>query len=344
MARVQRYKLDDPDIDLSPAIAPDPLDLRVSLADDHPLGRQSHLAADRHGRCRLPRERRVDVPRRQPAFSYRGAMRPANWRRPWAQDGRTSMLAHRLDEAGLIVRVREPSDERSTLLALIPRGRRSESGSCCRPSSMSTRCSPTESEEDTTTLKRLLSPSARDAMWMQQAPRKRIEPGRPVTCGGGHADLPVGGRPAGGAPAEEPSPGDRRATECASGTLEIWSVRSPGDSFYRVRRLPGGHVRVTGCGSSPRTPYGSATRSGCGTMGTNASGRLPRHHQARRRCRGHRVLASQRALPPPPREEAVTVAVRARGAGRPTKRERRSIDKLLGRPVAEGQPRQAHPE
>jgi len=37
--------------------------------------------------------------------------------------------------------------------------------------------------------------------------------------------------------------------------------------------------------------------------------------------------------PPPPREETVAVAVRDRGAGRPTKRERRSIEKLLGRPT-----------
>lgn len=35
--------------------------------------------------------------------------------------------------------------------------------------------------------------------------------------------------------------------------------------------------------------------------------------------------------PPPPREEVAHVATRDRGAGRPTKRERRDIEKLRGR-------------
>jgi ribosome-associated heat shock protein Hsp15 len=34
--------------------------------------------------------------------------------------------------------------------------------------------------------------------------------------------------------------------------------------------------------------------------------------------------------PPPPREERVLVAVRERGAGRPTKKDRRDIERLLG--------------
>lgn len=178
MARVQRYELDDPDIDLSPAIAPDPLDLRVSLAAiihwaDSLTLRLTVMAA-------------VDFPVNDVSMflvvnqlSYRGAMRPSELAEALGT-GRANLskIAHRLDEAGLIVRVREPSDERSTLLALTPRGREIGERIMLQAQQHVDTMLADWSEEDTTTLKRLLSRLARDAMWMQQAPRKRIEPNR----------------------------------------------------------------------------------------------------------------------------------------------------------------------
>ena len=113
----------------------------------------------------------------------------------------------------------------------------------------------------------------------------------------------------------------------------IWSVRLARTRSAASAACRAGHVRVNG----DRVKPAHAVRAG---------------DEVRLRGEGReRVVVVQQVItkrvsapvaaacyidnspPPPPREEAVPVAVRDRGAGRPTKRERRSIDKLLGRPA-----------
>jgi ribosome-associated heat shock protein Hsp15 len=113
----------------------------------------------------------------------------------------------------------------------------------------------------------------------------------------------------------------------------IWSVRLARTRSAASVACRAGHVRVNGVRVKPA----HAVRAG---------------DEVRLRYEGRervvvvqqvitkRVSASAAAAcyidnspPPPPREEAVPVAARDRGAGRPTKRERRSIEKLLGRPA-----------
>jgi len=113
----------------------------------------------------------------------------------------------------------------------------------------------------------------------------------------------------------------------------IWSVRLTRTRSTASGACRAGHVRVNGVRVKPA----HAVRAG---------------DEVRLRYEGReRVVVVQRVISkragasvaagcyidnsplPPPREEAVAVAARDRGTGRPTKRERRSIEKLLGRPT-----------
>ena len=115
----------------------------------------------------------------------------------------------------------------------------------------------------------------------------------------------------------------------------IWSVRLARTRSAASVACRAGHVRVNGVRVKPA----HAVRAGDEV-------RLRGDRRERvvvvQQVISKRVSASAAAAcyidnspPPPPREEAVPVAVRDRGAGRPTKRERRSIERLLGRSAAE---------
>ena len=111
----------------------------------------------------------------------------------------------------------------------------------------------------------------------------------------------------------------------------IWSVRLIRTRSAASGACRAGHVRVNGVRVKPA----HAVRAG---------DEVRLHYEGR-----DRVVVVQRVItkragasvaaecyidnspPPPPREEAVAVAARDRGAGRPTKRERRSMEKFLGR-------------
>jgi ribosome-associated heat shock protein Hsp15 len=113
----------------------------------------------------------------------------------------------------------------------------------------------------------------------------------------------------------------------------IWSVRLASTRSGASAACRAGHVRVNGVRVKPA----HLVRAG---------------DEVRLRVgRRDRVVVVQRVIskrvgapaaaecfvdnspPLPPREEVAAVAVRDRGTGRPTKRERRSIEKLLGRPT-----------
>lgn len=113
----------------------------------------------------------------------------------------------------------------------------------------------------------------------------------------------------------------------------IWSVRLTKTRSIASDACRGGHVRVNGVRAKPA----QAVRVGDEV-------RL-RHDGRERVVVISRIIAKRvgapvaaecyidKSPPPPPREVSVAVAVRDRGTGRPTKRERRSIERLFGRPT-----------
>jgi len=112
----------------------------------------------------------------------------------------------------------------------------------------------------------------------------------------------------------------------------IWSVRLTRTRSAASSACRAGHVRVNGIRVKPA----HAVRAG---------DEVRLHYEGRERVVVVQRVITKRAgapvaagcyidnSPPPPREEAVVMGARDRGTGRPTKRERRRIEKLLGRPT-----------
>ncbi|MEV4289377.1 RNA-binding S4 domain-containing protein [Nonomuraea bangladeshensis] len=111
----------------------------------------------------------------------------------------------------------------------------------------------------------------------------------------------------------------------------IWSVRLTKTRSVASDACRGGHVRVNGVRVKPAhvVRVGDEVR-----LRHDGRERIVVVSKIITKRVGAPVAAEcyvDKSPPPPPREQAGPVAVRDRGAGRPTKRERRSIEKLFGR-------------
>ena len=111
----------------------------------------------------------------------------------------------------------------------------------------------------------------------------------------------------------------------------VWSVRLFASRSAASAACKGGQVHVNGRRAKPSQPVHVGDRVEATTPGG------PRVVEVRR-VLSKRVGASvavecytDHTPPPPPREERLAMPSRERGAGRPTKRERREMDRFRGR-------------
>lgn len=110
----------------------------------------------------------------------------------------------------------------------------------------------------------------------------------------------------------------------------LWAVRLYKTRAAATEACRAGHVRLNGARAKPAATV---------RVGDEIRARAHGHEQVVEVARiidkrvGAAIAAACRTdrTPPPPAVPAAPVAVRGRGAGRPSKRERRQLDRLRGR-------------
>ncbi|MGH3373596.1 MAG: RNA-binding S4 domain-containing protein [Actinoallomurus sp.] len=117
--------------------------------------------------------------------------------------------------------------------------------------------------------------------------------------------------------------------------LWIWSVRLVKTRSIATAACRAGHVRVNDERAKPATVVRPGDEVRLRHAGRE---RVVIVRRAVRKRVGPAVAEeclTDNSPPPPPREQLVPIGWRDRGAGRPTKRERRELERLRGRPTDE---------
>ncbi|KAF0646383.1 RNA-binding S4 domain-containing protein [Streptomyces fradiae] len=110
----------------------------------------------------------------------------------------------------------------------------------------------------------------------------------------------------------------------------IWAVRLTKTRSQAATACRAGHVRVNGDRAKPAQTVKPGDEVRVFHAGRE---RIVEVRQVLPKRVGAPVAAeayTDRTPPPPPREQVAVAGVRDRGAGRPTKRERRELDQLRG--------------
>jgi ribosome-associated heat shock protein Hsp15 len=111
----------------------------------------------------------------------------------------------------------------------------------------------------------------------------------------------------------------------------LWSVRMTRTRSDAAAACRGGHVRVNGTSAKPATPVKVGDRVEAFVHGRERILEVARVIVKRVGAAVAVECYVDHSPPPPEREVDVPVFERDRGAGRPTKRDKRQLDRLRGR-------------
>ncbi|MEW2547060.1 RNA-binding S4 domain-containing protein [Streptomyces sp. NPDC047002] len=144
-------------------------------------------------------------------------------------------------------------------------------------------------------------------------------------------------------PAEEPTDQDPRPETAPAAPPQVpgggpsvrvdswvWSVRLTKTRSQAASACKGGHVRVNGERVKPSQPVKEGDEVRVWHSGRERRVVVTKLIKKRVGAPVATTCYVDNSPPPPPREFAAPVSVRPRGAGRPTKRDRRELDRLQG--------------
>ena len=109
-----------------------------------------------------------------------------------------------------------------------------------------------------------------------------------------------------------------------------WSVRLFKTRSAAASACRAGHVRVDGVTAKPSTPVTIGAEVRVRAHGTEKIVEVPQLVNNRVRAPIAATAYIDHSPPPPPKEILAALPRRDRGAGRPTKKERRELDRLRG--------------